>query len=110
MSPCGQEDILCGAASEWVSNGTELCHSAGFIVQPPEYNVAKKQFCYGGKMSLDSISDSWRKSSTSELLHKSEIMGSMTNFQQWLKKQEITQSISWAVGGMVLTAGMFFNR
>lgn len=110
LSPCGLEDILCGAAGQWVSNGTELCRSAGFIVQPSEYNVVEKQFCYGGKMSLDSISESWTKSSTSELSRKTEIMSSLTNFQQWFKKQEITQSISWAVGGMVLTTGMYLNR
>ncbi|KMZ68842.1 hypothetical protein ZOSMA_22G01370 [Zostera marina] len=109
LSPCGLEDILCGAAGQWVSNGTELCRSAGFIVQPSEYNVVEKQFCYGGKMSLDSISESWTKSSTSELSRKTEIMSSLTNFQQWFKKQEITQSISWAVGGMVLTTGMYLN-
>nr|CAD1829806.1 unnamed protein product [Ananas comosus var. bracteatus] len=110
LSPCGLNDIVCGRASEWVSNGTELCRLAGFAVQPANNNAGfesvDEPFCYGGKASLHSISDSWRASSQAR--SDSPALNSilLEDFQQWLRDMPFSEKVSWAVGGLVLTAGL----
>ncbi|XP_074565527.1 folate-binding protein 1 [Curcuma longa] len=98
LLPCGLSDIICGRASQWVSNGTELCRLAGFLVQQDWQRVQSldEPFCYGGKASLESISDSW----------KSPDSRSPEDFQQWVREMPIREKVFWAVGGMVLTAGL----
>lgn len=61
LSPCGPSDVVCGRASEWVSNGTELCHLAGFAVQPANFISQSDTvpFCYGEKSSIESVAGSW---------------------------------------------------
>jgi len=108
LSPCGLGDILCGKANKWVSNGTELCHLAGFSVQvsvtsPSEVN----DFCYGGKASLDSISDTWTSSKDRPTL-QAEASWDLEDCQRWAKEMPVGERISWAIGGMVLTAGLIF--
>lgn len=102
LLPCGLSDIICGRASEWVSNGTELCRLAGFLVQQDWQRVQwlDEPFCYGGKASLESISDSW----------KSPDSRSPEDFQQWVREIPIRKKVFWAVGGMVLTAGLLLVR
>ncbi|OAY81347.1 hypothetical protein ACMD2_13363 [Ananas comosus] len=110
LSPCGLNDIVCGRASEWVSNGTELCRLAGFAVQPANNNAGfesvDEPFCYGGKASLHSISDSWKASSQAR--SDSPALNSilLEDFQQWLRDMPFSEKVSWAVGGLVLTAGL----
>ncbi|KAM3241937.1 hypothetical protein ACQJBY_054580 [Aegilops geniculata] len=109
LSPCGLGDILCGKAHKWVSNGTELCRLAGFSVQVSDASPSEvvETFCYGGKASLDSISDTWTSSKDRPVLHD---MASwdLEIFQRWAKEMPVGERISWAVGGMVLTAGLIF--
>ncbi|XP_051121542.1 uncharacterized protein LOC127244953 isoform X2 [Andrographis paniculata] len=102
LGPCGVGDFVCGRASEWVSNGTELCHAAGFSVTQfgdPE------EACYGGRGSLDYIANSW-KSSNSEISPGEKTNEVLEDFTQWIADMTFNDRISWAVGGMVLTAGL----
>ncbi|CAA2992366.1 uncharacterized protein LOC111408080 isoform X1 [Olea europaea var. sylvestris] len=105
LEPCGVGDLVCGRASEWISNGTELCHVAGFSVEssydPDEIS------CYGGKASLDYIADSWRTPG-SGVSHKEENTEVLDDFKQWVAEMPFNERVSWAVGGMVLTAGLLF--
>lgn len=105
LAPCGISDTVCGRASEWVSNGTELCKASGFSVKP--INDFKDTFCYGGKASLDSVVDSWR-GSQSGVTRTTESSGVLDDFQQWVREMPINEQVSWAVGGLVLTAGLLF--
>lgn len=107
LSPCGLNDILCGRASKLASNGTELCQLAGFSVQQDGISSkdADEPFCYGGKASLESIADSWKASQFSS---SGDEKFNAEDFAQWVKEMPISEKVSWAVGGMVLTAGMFF--
>lgn len=109
LAPCGVNDFVCGRASEWVSNGTELCHAAGFAVKIfDDTNVdIGGTSCYGSKASLDSIAQSW-STSRSELPQKDENLGIFEDFQQWVLEMPLSERISWAVGGMVLTSGLLF--
>lgn len=108
LVPCGVRDFVCGRASEWVSNGTELCRAAGFSVKPFDsiYVGMGETSCYGGKASLDSIADSW-KGSQSEVPQKANLR-TVEDFQQWIREMPFSEKVSWAVGGMVLTAGLLF--
>ncbi|KAG5223495.1 Hedgehog-interacting protein [Salix suchowensis] len=112
IAPCGVNDFVCGQASEWVSNGTELCHAAGFAVKLSDdaYVDVEEVSCYGGRASLDSISDSWRSpdSPLSEFTQKAENIGVVEDFQQWVQEMQFIEKVSWAVGGLVLTAGLLF--
>lgn len=109
LSPCGLSDIICGRASEWASNGTELCQLAGFSVQPAgvSYQSTGEPFCYGGKASLESIADSWRASQSGSPI-KAEKYSVLEDFQQWVGGMPASERVSWAIGGMVLTAGLVF--
>ncbi|KAF9620753.1 hypothetical protein IFM89_014357 [Coptis chinensis] len=108
LSPCGVSDFVCGRASEWVSNGTELCSHAGFSVKSSEFSHPgmEEPSCYGGKASLDSIADSW-KSSQSRVTQETNL-GLFEDFEQWVKEMPFSETVLWAVGGLVLTSGLFF--
>ncbi|XP_058076561.1 folate-binding protein 1 isoform X3 [Magnolia sinica] len=110
LSPCGLSDFVCGRATEWASNGTELCQLAGFSVHLSKgsYDGTEETFCYGGKASLDSIADSWR--TESGVPQKDENVGVIEDFRQWVQEMPFSERVSWAVGGMVLTAGLLFIR
>jgi hypothetical protein len=73
------------------------------------YVGAEDASCYGGRASLDSIADSWR-SSRSEFPQKDENLRVLEYFQQWVQEMPFSEKISWAVGGLVLTAGLLFMR
>lgn len=109
LSPCGLSDTVCGRAAEWVSNGTEFCQLAGFSVQKAgvSNHDADEQFCYGGKVSLESVADSWRSSQSGSPV-KGDTISVLEDFQQWAREMPIAERVSWAVGGMVLTAGLLF--
>lgn len=111
LAPCGVNEFVCGRAAEWVTNGTELCRAAGFAVKLPDdrYTDLEETSCYGGKASLDQIADSWR-ASQSEVPQKSRKLSLLEDFQQWLQEMPYSDTVSWAVGGMVLTAGLLFAR
>jgi hypothetical protein len=101
LSPCGVKDIVCGKLNKWASNGTQLCYLTGFSVQSDSIESGEAgtvPFCYGGKESLDSIANSWRSSGHSPAsdAHNSSFWG--------------LERVSWAFGGMVLTAGLIYIR
>lgn len=100
-------DFVCGKASQWVHNGTELCHAAGFAVKDDAH--IEETLCYGSKASLDLIADSW-KASRSAVPQKGGGFGLLDDFQQWVAEMPFNDRVSWAVGGMVLTAGLLFLR
>ena len=100
-------DFVCGRASQWVHNGTELCRSTGFSVKDDLH--LDETSCYGGKASLDLIADSW-KASRSTAPQKGVVSGVLDDFQQWATEMTFSERVSWAVGGMVLTAGLLFLR
>ncbi|KAJ6359708.1 hypothetical protein OIU77_003837 [Salix suchowensis] len=43
IAPCGVNDFVCGQASEWVSNGTELCHAAGLLFMSKRKSHSQSQ-------------------------------------------------------------------
>ena len=73
------------------------------------YTGMEDSSCYGGKDSLDSIADSWR-ASHSEVPQRPETLGVFKDFQHWVREMPFSERVSWAVGGMVLTAGLLFIR
>ncbi|PIN26691.1 hypothetical protein CDL12_00558 [Handroanthus impetiginosus] len=105
LAPCGLADFVCGRASEWISNGTELCHAAGFSVT--QFEDPEEAQCYGGKGSLDYVANSW-KTSHSEILPGEQSTQVLEDFRQWIADMPFNEKVSWAVGGMVLTAGLLF--
>ncbi|GFP99229.1 hypothetical protein PHJA_002066800 [Phtheirospermum japonicum] len=107
LLPCGLGDFVCGRASEWVSNGTELCHASGFSVVSSD--DPDEALCYGGKGSLDYVANSW-KTSQSEVSASSreQETWALDDFRQWVFDRPFNERVSWAVGGMVLTAGLLF--
>ncbi|KAJ8772020.1 hypothetical protein K2173_027197 [Erythroxylum novogranatense] len=106
LAPCGVSDFVCGKGAEWVANGTELCIAAGFTVKTShDLNFVREEApCYGGKASLDSIADSWKSVSP----HRAETSGISEDLQLWVQGRPFNEKVSWAVGGMVLTAGLIF--
>ncbi|XP_027366614.1 uncharacterized protein LOC113872923 [Abrus precatorius] len=109
LAPCGVNDFVCGRAAEWVSNGTDLCLAAGFRVKPSGivHIASKEDSCYGDKASLGSVADSW-KASQFELTKQGEGLRMFDDFQQWVREMPFGERVSWAIGGMVLTAGLLF--
>ncbi|KAH7543018.1 hypothetical protein FEM48_Zijuj02G0138000 [Ziziphus jujuba var. spinosa] len=107
LAPCGVNDFVCGRASEWIHNGTELCHTTGFAIKDDLYVDTEETSCYGGKASLDLIADSW-KAPRSEVPQKGKSFAVLEDFQQWVNEMSFSERVSWAVGGMVLTAGLLF--
>ena len=100
-------DFVCGRASEWISNGSELCRASGFSVKPL-YDKQERS-CYGGKSSLDAIADAWKPSRYKDV-HQTKNSGVAKGLQQWVREVLSNEKVSWAVAGMVLTAGVLFKR
>ncbi|KAE9618949.1 putative folate receptor [Lupinus albus] len=108
LAPCGVNDFVCGRAAEWVSNGTDLCHAAGFQVKPADrHGALEGTFCYGDKSSLSSVSDSW-KAPKFQFTPEGDRSRMLDDFQQWAREMPFNERVSWAIGGMVLTAGLLF--
>ncbi|CAN6469343.1 unnamed protein product [Victoria cruziana] len=106
LSPCGSRETICSKPSEFISNGSDLCRLAGFSVkQSANINhITEDSFCYGGKATFDSTSDSWRHSEF-ESSRDAQNFGT-TDFIQWTRQMSFSERVSWAVGGLVLTAGL----
>ncbi|KAL6517752.1 hypothetical protein OROMI_033453 [Orobanche minor] len=107
LSPCGLGDFVCGRASEWVSNGTELCHASGFSLMSSD--DSEEALCYGGKGSVDYTANLW-KTSPSEGSNGKQDAWLLEDLRQWISDMPFNERVSWAVGGMVLTAGLLFLR
>lgn len=69
----------------------------------------EETFCYGGKASLDLIADSW-KDPQSEVPQKVGSLRLLEEFQERVREMPYSERVSWAVGGLVLTAGLLFVR
>ncbi|CAK9314988.1 unnamed protein product [Citrullus colocynthis] len=104
LAPCGVNDFVCGRASEWVSNGTDLCSAAGFSVK----NSDEETSCYGSKARLDSIANSWKTSPSVVSSRRTGYFGLLEDFQQWVKEMSFHEQVSWLIGSMVLSAGLLF--
>lgn len=98
-------DFVCGRASEWISNGTELCRAAGFAVKP--FDDIKETSCYGGRARLDAIADNW---TPSRYKVPQQDFGVLESFWHRVSEMPFNEKVSWAVAGMVLTAGILFKR
>lgn len=107
LAPCGVGDFVCGKASEWVSNGTDLCRNAGFSVK--SFDDLSETSCYDGKSSLDYVTDTW-KTKDSGVSHGRKQTRVLHGFRRWVNKTRFNEKVSWAVGGMVLTVGILFAR
>ncbi|KAL6494496.1 hypothetical protein OROGR_031296 [Orobanche gracilis] len=107
LSPCGLGDFVCGRASEWVSNGTELCHASGFSLMSSD--DSEEALCYGGKGSVDYTANLWKTSPSEGSTGKLDAWR-LEDFRQWISDMPFNERVSWAVGGMVLTAGLLFLR
>lgn len=106
LAPCGVNDFVCGRASQWVSNGTELCSTAGFSVKMSDEETS----CYGSKARLDSIASSWKTSSSPVSSRGTGYLGVLEDFQQWVREMSFGEQVSWLIGSMVITAGLLFSR
>ncbi|XP_022150834.1 uncharacterized protein LOC111018882 isoform X2 [Momordica charantia] len=106
LAPCGVNDFVCGRASQWVSNGTELCSTAGFSVKMSDEETS----CYGSKTRLDSIASSWKTSSSPVSSRGTGYLGVLEDFQQWVREMSFGEQVSWLIGSMVITAGLLFSR
>ncbi|CAH9087412.1 unnamed protein product [Cuscuta europaea] len=106
LAPCGVNDFVCGRASEWISNGTELCRIAGFSVKPMS-DDPEEMSCYGGKSSRDSTAKSWGISN-SKFAKTAHSSSTLEGFKHWVEDIFFSERVSWAIGGMVLTAGLLF--
>ncbi|XP_022965856.1 uncharacterized protein LOC111465618 isoform X1 [Cucurbita maxima] len=102
LAPCGVNDFVCGRASEWVSNGTQLCSAAGFSVKIPNDETS----CYGSKARLDSIANSWKSSPSVVVSQRTGHLGVLEDFQQWVKEMSFREQVSWLISSMVLSAGL----
>ncbi|OIT20540.1 hypothetical protein A4A49_53335 [Nicotiana attenuata] len=99
--------MLRHGAYQWISNGIELCRVAGFSVKSLS-DEPEEVSCYGGKSSVDFIADSWR-ASQSKVQEKTDSSGFVEDVKKLVKDMTFKERISWAVGGMVLTAGLLFT-
>nr|GLL37337.1 uncharacterized protein LOC109182267 [Ipomoea trifida] len=106
LAPCGVNDFVCGRASEWISNGTELCRVAGFSVKSL-YDDPEEVSCYGGKSSRDHVAKSWG-GSHSKFAQTAQSSSALEDFKHWVEDMLFSERVSWAIGGMVLTAGLLF--
>lgn len=106
LAPCGVNDFVCGRASEWVSNGTQLCSAAGFSVKISDDETS----CYGSKARLDSIANSWKSSPSVVASQRTGYAGVLEDFQQWVKEMSFREQVSWLIGSMVLSATLLFAR
>lgn len=106
LAPCGVNDFVCGRASKWVSNGTDLCNAAGFSVKISDEETS----CYGSKARLDSIANSWKTSPSVVSSQRTGYLGILEDFQQWVKEMSFHEQVSWLIGSMVLSAGLLFAR
>lgn len=61
------------------------------------------------KQVLAKIADSWIISQSEEP-QKAKELSMSEDFQQWLQEMPFSDRVSWAVRGMVLTAGPLFVR
>eukprot|EP01018_Ginkgo_biloba_P027788 Gb_23951 [translate_table: standard] len=106
LAPCGSRDTLCGRASEWTSNGSEFCQLSGFSVL--ESTDLENFFCFDGKRTIEMLSDAWERASQTGSSQNVRDSSLLHEFYQWVRQMDVSESISWAVGGLVLTGGVIF--
>ncbi|KAL2491962.1 Folate receptor-like [Abeliophyllum distichum] len=110
VSFCDRVYEACSAAYFSIDARTQVLEPCG--VGEPCFSVESSYdpeeiSCYGGKASLDYIADSWRTPG-SGVSPREESTGILEDFKQWVAEIPFNERVSWAVGGMVLTAGLLF--
>lgn len=106
LQPCGPKDIICARASEWAANGSQFCELAGFAV--PSSKGIVKPVCFDGKPSLNTDVAASRKSGKKGTNTKQQATRDMV--QNFIMRMDRGDVIAWAVGGLVLTAGVILMR
>ncbi|KAH9305687.1 hypothetical protein KI387_010091, partial [Taxus chinensis] len=111
LVPCGSRDTLCGKGLEWTSNSSEFCQLAGFsVLQPVDRPIGlENTFCFDGRTSIETV-NLWQKSSQSDSSEEVRDSTLLQQFYQWVMQMDTSERISWAVGGLVLTAGVIYAR
>uniref|UniRef100_A0A0D6R5Y6 Folate receptor-like domain-containing protein n=1 Tax=Araucaria cunninghamii TaxID=56994 RepID=A0A0D6R5Y6_ARACU len=109
LAPCGSRDTLCGKGLEWTSNGTEFCQLAGFsVLEPMERSIGiENTFCFDGRTSIEKV-NAWETTSQSKSSEKVWDSTLRQEFHRWVMQMDTSERISWAVGGLVLTAGVIY--
>lgn len=110
LVPCGSRDTLCGKGLEWTSNSSEFCQLAGFsVVEHVDSSTnLDDMFCFDGRTSIET-ENVWQKSSQSDFSEEVWDSTLLQQFSQWLMQLDTSEMISWAVGGLVLTAGVIYT-
>lgn len=106
LMPCGPRDTICGRARKLVSNGTEFCRLAGFSV--PSSKDIGSTFCFDGKMSLDARDVGSQEAEKRHSYDK--VQSTQERIRNYLRRMDTGEAILWAVGGLVLTAGVLLMR
>lgn len=108
LTPCGSRDTICGRGLEWTSSGSEFCQLAGFsVIEPMDKSTGlENPFCFDGRTSIEMVDAQDRTSHTDS--SKKVWASLLQEFYQWARQMDTGERISWAIGGMVLTAGIIF--
>lgn len=109
LMPCGSRDMICGRGLEWTSSGSQFCQLAGFsVIEPMDKSAGlENPFCFDGRTSIAML-DAWDRTSQTDSSKKVLDSSLLQEFYQWARQLDTGERISWAVGGMVLTAGIIF--
>ncbi|GLJ10760.1 hypothetical protein SUGI_0134430 [Cryptomeria japonica] len=110
LVPCGSRDTLCGKGLEWTSNSSEFCQLVGFSVleHVDSFTGLENPFCFDGRTSIETV-NVWQKSSQSDFSEEVWDSTLLQQFYQWVMQLDTSERISWAVGGLVLTAGVIYT-
>ena len=105
LLPCGSKDVICAQASKWATNGSQFCELAGYVV-PSTKNIIEAG-CFDGKPSLDTDFPTSKKSEKNTYQKKQSVLHLLRHLTTQLSKGDL---VVWAVGGLVLTAGILLMR
>lgn len=109
LMPCGSKDAICGRGLEWASSGSQFCQLAGFsVIEPMDKSTAlENYFCFDGRTSIEML-DVLDRTSQTDSSKKVLDSNLLQELYQWARQMDTSERICWAVGGMVLTAGIIF--
>ncbi|KAL3694756.1 hypothetical protein R1sor_008407 [Riccia sorocarpa] len=111
LMPCSPRDVLCAKAKEWASNSSVFCQLAGFSVVDTrdEFASLAENACFDGKAeargSVDEVVKTKQKN-TRRANHKSFV----DMIRKYIENMGVVIRILWAIGGLVLTAGVLHLR
>ncbi|KAL2610276.1 hypothetical protein R1flu_028849 [Riccia fluitans] len=107
LVPCGPKDILCAKVKEWVSNSSAFCQLAGFSVVDTrdEFASLAENVCFDGKAETRGSVQIKQKST-----RRAKQDSSLDMIRKYMKSMGVVVQILWAIGGLVLTAGVLHLR